>query len=111
MNKLKLINKQLGIAFKIIGIGLVCLIPTPIYGWYGGFYNVQEKDGPEPVDNQDYAYAVHDLTLENNYNAWIDGINMANKALVERLEKHPPMPNWYAKIYHRMALLIFKRKV
>jgi len=99
--------KQLLVALKIVGIGLVCLLPTPTYGKHGGFY--KESKG-KPIDPMDAAFERHDRRLERSYAAWQSGIESANALLITELKEFPPNRNWYARAYHKMSLVIFKSR-
>ncbi len=97
-------TKPILVALKILGIGLVCMIPTPTYGNHGGFFNESNK---EPIDDMDSAFLRHDKALEKAYNDWQEGIKKANETLNKELKKTNP-EKLYANIYRWMSLRIFK---
>lgn len=97
--------KQLKVALRIIGIGLVCLLPTPWYGKHGGFY-VESKE--TPIDDMDRAFKKHDEALEYAYKTWQVGIKNANYVLYNKLKDECKPRSLYGKFYRLMSLIIFK---
>lgn len=97
--------KQLKIALKILGIGLVCLIPTPTYGKHGGFF--RESKEP-PIDVMDAAFENHDHKLSRAYNTWQKEIREANVSLIRSLESIPSPNSWYGKVYRKFSIFTFK---
>jgi hypothetical protein len=97
--------KQLRVAFRIIGIGILCLIPTPTYGNHGGFYKESKE---KPIDDMDKAFYQHDRALEFYYEYWQNGIKSANRILLEKLYKIKKLPSLYGRFYMVMSKIIFK---
>lgn len=80
-------------------------VPTPTYGYYGGYYARHKNDlagnHPEPIDEMDYAFFEHDM-------------GMSNSLLVLKLEWTNDSKlkyRIYGAAYRRAAIAVFKLEV
>ncbi len=77
-------------------------IPHPKYGNWGGRKNTHDHNtGPLPIDNMDWAFSIHDYILYNKLNGRYADY------LLTRMLKIVKVKGCYARLYRRMALIIF----
>lgn len=77
-------------------------IPHPIYGYYGGAYNIIGwLFKLAPKDWMDWAFLWHDILLGEK-------VDCADEWLLEQLKTGDVSKlGWYGKVYRKMAIIIF----